>query len=37
VVFDDFDHPDYPGVTEAIADLGLAGEPAGTLFVARAG
>ena len=37
VVFDDYDHPDYPGVREAIAELGLAGERTGTLFVHRAG
>jgi predicted O-methyltransferase YrrM len=37
VAFDDYGHPDYPGVAQAIADLGLAGERAGTLFVARAG
>jgi predicted O-methyltransferase YrrM len=33
IVFDDYAHPDYPGVCEAIADLGLAGEPRGTMFV----
>lgn len=33
VVFDDYGHPDYPGVTEAIEQLGLAGERRGTLFV----
>jgi hypothetical protein len=37
VAFDDYDHPDYPGVAQAISDLGLTGEPVGTLFVARAG
>jgi predicted O-methyltransferase YrrM len=34
IVFDDFGHPDYPGVREAITELGLAGRAAGTLFVA---
>jgi predicted O-methyltransferase YrrM len=35
VVFDDYDHPDYPGVREAIEALGLAGEQRGTMFVHR--
>ena len=35
VVFDDFGHSDYPGVAEAIADLSLAGEARGALFVVR--
>lgn len=34
IVFDDYGHPDYPGVREAIAELGLDGRAAGTLFVA---
>jgi predicted O-methyltransferase YrrM len=33
VVFDDFDHPEYPGVREAVAELGLSGRQRGTLFV----
>ncbi len=33
IVFDDYAHPDYPGVREAVADLGLRGEMAGTLYV----
>lgn len=33
VLFDDYTHPDYPGVREAIEDLGLEGEQRGTLFV----
>lgn len=33
IVFDDYRHPDYPGVREAIAELGLAGEPRGAMFV----
>jgi predicted O-methyltransferase YrrM len=33
VVFDDYGHPDYPGVAEAIEQLGLTGERRGTLFV----
>jgi predicted O-methyltransferase YrrM len=36
VVFDDYGHPDYPGVAEAIAELGLSGERRGALFVHRA-
>ena len=34
IVFDDYDHPDYPGVREAVQELGLEGRSAGTLFVA---
>ncbi len=33
VVFDDYRHPDYPGVAAAIVELGLSGEQRGTLFV----
>jgi predicted O-methyltransferase YrrM len=33
VVFDDYDHPDYPGVREAIEALGLTGHARGTVFV----
>jgi predicted O-methyltransferase YrrM len=33
VAFDDYANPDYPGVREAIAELRLAGEPRGTMFV----
>jgi predicted O-methyltransferase YrrM len=33
VVFDDYTHPAYPGVREAVAELGLSGEQHGTLFV----
>jgi len=33
VIFDDFDHPHYPGVGEAVAELGLPGEQRGTLFI----
>jgi predicted O-methyltransferase YrrM len=33
IVFDDYTHPDYPGVAEAIAQLGLAGTRRGTMFV----
>jgi predicted O-methyltransferase YrrM len=36
VVFDDYGHPDYSGVAEAVADLGLTGEVRGALFVTRA-
>jgi predicted O-methyltransferase YrrM len=35
IVFDDFDHPDYPGVREAIAELGLDGQRRADMFVAR--
>jgi hypothetical protein len=35
IVFDDYGHPDYPGVAEAVAELGLRGELRGTLFVHR--
>ena len=35
VLFDDYAHPDYPGVREAIEELGLEGERRGTLFVHR--
>jgi predicted O-methyltransferase YrrM len=33
IVFDDYTHPDFPGVSEAIVQLGLSGEQRGTLFV----
>jgi predicted O-methyltransferase YrrM len=32
IVFDDYDHPEYPGVREAVDELGLRGETAGTLY-----
>jgi predicted O-methyltransferase YrrM len=35
VVFHDYGHPDYPGVREAVAELGLAGRESGGLFVSR--
>ena len=35
VVFDDYGHPNHPGVREAIDALGLDGERRGTLFVHR--
>lgn len=35
VLFDDYEHPEYPGVREAITELGLEGERRGTLFVHR--
>ncbi len=35
ILFDDYTHPDYPGVREAIEELGLEGELSGTLFVHR--
>lgn len=33
VVFDDYNHPDYPGVAQGVAELGLAGAQHGTMFV----
>ena len=33
VVLDDYSNTDYPGVAEAVAELGLAGAQQGTLFV----
>ncbi|HEX3391469.1 MAG TPA: class I SAM-dependent methyltransferase [Solirubrobacteraceae bacterium] len=33
VVLDDYTHKDYPGVREAVAELGLPGNQRGTLFV----
>jgi predicted O-methyltransferase YrrM len=33
IVFDDYTHPDYPGIRAAIAELGLGGRRRGTLFV----
>ena len=35
VVFDDFGHPDYPGVEEAVRCLRLEGEQIGGLFIYR--
>lgn len=37
IVFDDYAHPDYPGVREAIEELGLRGEERWPLFVASGG
>jgi predicted O-methyltransferase YrrM len=37
IVFDDYGHPDYPGVREAVQELGLDGRLVGTLFVASPG
>jgi hypothetical protein len=34
--FHDYDHPSFPGVREAIDELGLAGRQCGGLFVWRA-
>jgi predicted O-methyltransferase YrrM len=36
VVFHDHAHPDYPGVREAVLELGLSGRESGGLFVWRA-
>jgi predicted O-methyltransferase YrrM len=35
IVFDDYLHPDFPGVAEAVAELGLSGERDGQFFVHR--
>ena len=35
VALDDYDHEDFPGIREAVAELGLTGERLGTLFVHR--
>ena len=35
IVFDDYTHPEFSGVREAVAELGLAGRRRGTLFVHR--
>jgi Methyltransferase domain len=35
IVFDDYTHPDFPGVREAVSELGLAGDRRGTLFIHR--
>jgi predicted O-methyltransferase YrrM len=35
IVFAGFDHPAYPGVREAVDELGLQGEERGSLFVHR--
>lgn len=36
VVFDDYDHPEFPGVRQAVAELGLSGVERAGLFVLRA-
>jgi predicted O-methyltransferase YrrM len=33
VVFDDYGHPDYPGVAEAVAELGAVGEARTSLYL----
>lgn len=33
IVFDDYGHPDYPGVAEAVADLGATGEARASLYL----
>ncbi len=35
VAFHDYDHPEYPGVREAVEELGLRGQPVGGMFVWR--
>jgi predicted O-methyltransferase YrrM len=37
VIFDDYTHQGYPGVAEAVSELGLGGETRGTVFVHRVG
>jgi predicted O-methyltransferase YrrM len=37
IVFDDYTHPEYPGVRRAVERLGLRGEQHGTLLVHRTG
>jgi predicted O-methyltransferase YrrM len=37
VLFDDYTNADYPGVREAVQELGLAGEVRGKLFIYRQG
>jgi hypothetical protein len=36
IVFDDFAHPEYPGVQEAVRELGLRGDARGGFFVHHA-
>ena len=35
IVFDDYTHPDFPGIREAVEDLALEGEQRGMLFIHR--
>jgi predicted O-methyltransferase YrrM len=35
VVFDDYEHPDFPGVADAVTDLELPGDTTGFLFIHR--
>jgi predicted O-methyltransferase YrrM len=35
IALDDYGHPDFPGVRQAVEELGLTGEQRGTLFVHR--
>ena len=35
IVFDDYTHSDFPGVREAVSELGLDGDRRGTLFIHR--
>jgi predicted O-methyltransferase YrrM len=37
VAFHDYDHPSYPGVREAVSELGLEGRSAGGMFIASIG
>jgi hypothetical protein len=37
VVFDDVTHPEYPGVREALRELGLQGDVRDGLFIHRIG
>ena len=35
MALDDYNHEDFPGIREAVAELQLTGERLGTLFVHR--
>lgn len=35
IIFDDYTHPDFPGIREAVEDLALEGEQRGKLFIHR--
>ena len=35
IIFDDYRHPDFPGIRQAIEELALDGEQRGTLFIHR--
>jgi predicted O-methyltransferase YrrM len=35
IIFDDYTHPDFPGIRQAVEELALEGEQRGTLFIHR--